>query len=367
MRRDRSAGYLVAALAGGLAGGLIAGLIVWLLAGEKTDSTASGGQGRETPAPVTMHVDLTSAISDAAAKGRESVVRIESFRRVAGGLQKDVGSGVVMDQQGHIVTNAHVVIGTESLKVILPGGAERQALLIGHDYPFADVAVLQVSPGGLKPLEPGDSNALVPGDTVLAIGETLSEFQGSVTIGIVSGVGRTRYYDGVVHSDFIQTDAAVNHGNSGGALVNLNGQFVGMPTSVIRLTESGQEVEGVAFALPSGRVLETARRIIVIGGPIPRPWPGFEHIDLTPENLSRLPRLALEEGALVAAVPAGSVADQAGIKPGDIVTMVGGRAITRQNPLLNALREYEPGQAAKVVLNRDGLIIETEVRLAKRQ
>ncbi len=365
--RPGRAGFAVAALAGGLAGGLIAGLLVWLLVDGDSRTPASNPGAQETPAPAITRLEVTSAISAAAARGRESVVRIESFRRVAGGLQRDVGSGVVMDQQGHIVTNAHVVMGTESLKVVLPDGTERQALLLAHDYPFTDVAVLQVSPGGLTPIEPGDSDALVPGDTVLAIGETLSEFQGSVTVGIVSGVKRVRYYDGVVHRDFIQTDAAVNHGNSGGALVNLKGQLVGMPTSVIRLTETGQEVEGVAFALPADRVMDIAARIVAAGGPITRPSIGFEHIDLMPETLARLPRLALDEGALVASVPAGGAAAGAGIRAGDIVTMLGDRAITRQNPLLNVLQEYEPGEVAKVVLNRGGLIIETEVRLAKRQ
>lgn len=364
-RRFPGIGLAVAGLAGGIIGGIMSGFVVWAVVDEGGSNPPSGAEPT-VAAPTPTRLEITNAIASAAERGRASAVRIESSRRVAGGLQRDVGSGVVMDQQGHIVTNAHVVIGTESLKVILPDGTERSALLIGHDYPFTDVAVLQISPGGLTPIERGDSGALVPGETVLAIGETLSEFQGSVTVGVVSGVNRTRYYDGVVHRDFIQTDAAVNHGNSGGALVNLQGQFVGMPTSVIRLTESGQQVEGVAFALPSNRVLDVAARIVALGGPIPRPSLGFDHIDLIPENLARLPRLPLDQGALISAIPAGSPVFDAGIKVGDIVTMLGDDAITRENPLLNALQAYEPGQTVKVVLNRGGRIIQTEVRLVKR-
>ncbi len=364
-RRFPGIALIVAGLAGGIIGGIMSGLFVWAVVDYGGSDPPPAAQPTAT-APTPTKLEITNAIANAAARGRASVVRIESSRRVAGGLQRDVGSGVVMDQQGHIVTNAHVVIGTESLNVILPDGTERPALLIGHDYPFTDVAVLQISPGGLTSIEPGDSGALLPGETVLAIGETLSEFQGSVTVGVVSGVNRTRYYDGVVQRDFIQTDAAVNHGNSGGALVNLEGQFVGMPTSVIRLTESGQQVEGVAFALPANRVMDVADRIVALGGSIPRPSLGFDHIDLTPENLARLPRLPLDEGALVSAIPAGSPVFDAGIKVGDIVTMLGDDAITRQNPLLNVLQAYEPGQTVKVVLNRGGRIIQTEVRLVKR-
>lgn len=353
------------ALGGGLAGGIAAGLIVWA-ATEDDGAQAPAATAPAAGSPGATTIEVTGAIVEAAARGRASVVRIESSHRTTGGIERDVGSGVVVDSRGYIVTNAHVVIGTDSLKVILPDGSERQAILLGHDYPFTDVAVLQVSPGGLTPIEAGDSSTLAPGETVVAIGEALSEFQGSVTVGVVSGVNRTRYYDGVVQRDFIQTDAAVNHGNSGGALLNLKGQLVGMPTSVIRLTETGQDVQGVAFALPANRLLKVAGQIITLGGPIPRPSLGFETIDLVPENLARLPRLATDEGAIVSSVPAGSAAVDAGVKVGDIVTMLGDQAITRQNPLLNVLEKYEPGQTVKVVLNRSGRIIVTEVRLVKR-
>ena len=354
------------ALGGGLIGGAIAGLIVWVVVARDDSGARLQAQATNVPGPPTS-VEITSAIADAAARVRPSVVRVESTKRTAGGTEHDVGSGVVLDRQGHIATNAHVVLGTDALKVILSDGSERQALLLGHDYPFTDLAVLQVSPGDLRPIETADSDALVQGELVLAIGEALSDFQGSTTLGVISGLNRKRYYNGVIQPDFIQTDAAVNQGNSGGALVNVKGQLVGMPTGIIRSTESGASVEGIAFALPSNRLLDIANQIIAAGSSIVRPAPGFEHIDLTPDNLARLPRLVTDEGAVVSSVPATGPAVDAGIKVGDVVTMLGDQVINRQNPLLNALMRYQPGQVVKVVLNRAGRIIETEVRLAKRQ
>jgi len=355
------------ALAGGLIGGAIAGLVVAAVLG--SDDSAAPSQAVATSVPGSLtSVEITSAVADAAARARPSVVRVESTKHTpGGGTEHDVGSGVVLDVQGHIATNAHVVVGTDALKVIFSDGSERQALLLGHDYPFTDLAVLQVGPGNLRPIEAADSDALVQGELVLAIGEALSEFQGSTTLGVISGLNRKRYYNGVIQPDFIQTDAAVNQGNSGGALVNVKGQLVGMPTGIIRSTESGASVEGIAFALPSNRLLDIANQIIAAGSSIVRSTPGFEHIDLTPDSLARLPRLVTDEGAVVSSVPSTGPAAEAGIKVGDIVTMLGDQVINRQNPLLNALMRYEPGQVVKVVLNRSGRIIETEVRLAKRQ
>lgn len=314
----------------------------------------------------TLTVEQTSAIADAAAAARPGVVRIESTKRTATGTEQDVGSGVVLDGEGHILTNAHVVLGTDSLKVILADGTERGAILLGHDYPFTDVAVLQIGPGGLTPLPAGDSDALKLGEAVVAIGNPLAEFDGSVSVGVVSGLARTRNFDGVRQDDLIQTDAAVNNGNSGGALVNLKGQFVGMPTAILRQTRSGASVEGIAFALPSNRLLEIASVIIQGGGQYPRPSLQLDHQDLTSEVLPRLGRLSVREGALVVGLIPNGAADRAGIQAGDIVTSIGDHPINPDHPLYNVLMGYHPGDTVKVVLNRNGRIIEAEVRLAQR-
>lgn len=347
-----------------LLGGLLSGGIVALVTRE--DGSASGSQASTTPSAQTVSIDQTSAIADVAARMRDGVVRIESTRHTNGGVEHDVGSGIVLDAQGHIVTNAHVVEGTESLKVILSDGTEKAAILLGDDYPYTDVAVLQVSPGGLKPLAPGDSSKLKLGETVIAIGNPLAEFDGTVTVGVISGLNRQRTLDDVRQDGLIQTDAAVNSGNSGGALLNLEGQFVGMPTAILRESSTGITVEGIAFALPTSRFLPVAQKIIETGTSYPRPSIGATTRDLTSDIVQRLPRVAVADGAIIVSIdPAGPMA-QAGAQTGDVITMFAGQVINRSTPFLNVLMQRQPDETVKVVLNRNGRIIETDVRLAKR-
>ncbi|MCC6381129.1 MAG: trypsin-like peptidase domain-containing protein [Dehalococcoidia bacterium] len=348
---------LVAATVGGAVGGGVVAIV-------KDDGSSTAASTAAAGPAIT--VPLTTAISEAAAKARLSVIKIQSTKRTPQGTEEDVGSGVVLDSAGHILTNAHVVLETSALKVILADGSERAAILIGDDFPYTDLAVLQISPGNLTPMEVGDSGGLVLGETVVAVGNPLSEFTGSVSMGVVSGLGRQQVFDGVQQNDLIQTDTAVNNGNSGGALVNLRGQLVGMPTAVLRQTRNGTPVEGIAFALPANRILEIARGIIQAAGAYPRPALGVTHIDLTPEVLARLRGSAVDQGALVTDVQSGGPAAAAGVLPGDIITRVGDQDVNRGQFLFNALARFAPGQVVRVVLNRGGRIIEAEVRLARK-
>lgn len=354
---------LIASVAGvaALVGGVIGGLAVALLVddeGDRTDEAATGSRS--------VSVEISSAISDVAQQARPGVVRVESATRVASD-DRDIGSGVIIDNlEGYILTNAHVVLGTEALQVVLADGTVRPAVLIGHDYPYTDVAVLQISPGNLTAIEPGDSSALRLGETVIAIGNPLAEFDGSVTVGVVSGLNRSRTYEGIRQSDLIQTDAAVNNGNSGGALLNLDGQLVGLPMSVLREVGSGASVEGIAFALPSDRAMAIAERIIAEGGSIERPGMDLQVVDLSPENATNFQNVAVNEGALVVAIrPRGSGA-LAGIQLGDVIVEVGGEAVNRERALHQVLERYDAGDTVQVVFNRNGRIIEAEVTLAKR-
>lgn len=350
-------------LVAGFLGGLVAAITVVVILDDEPGAqpqaaTVQGGQ---------LTVEQTSAIADVAASGRPAVVRIESTRKLPNGAtEQDVGSGFVFDADGHIVTNAHVVLGTDTLKVIMADGTERPAILVGHDHPFTDVAVLQVGGAAIAPLVFGDSRALKLAETVVAIGNPLAEFEGSVSVGVVSGLNRVRTFDTVRQDDIIQTDAAINNGNSGGALLNLRGEVIGMPTAILRQSRGGQVVEGIAFALPSNRVAEIARRIVLEGGSYPRPSLGLEHIDITAEVLRQTRGIAVDEGGLVSSVAKGGAGDQAGLQIGDVITNIGDQVVNRKNPLLNALMKYEPGKTVRVVFNRNGRIIETEVRLAKR-
>lgn len=354
---------IVAAVSAIVGGALVAGSIL-VFGGDddgSADRGANGGSGG------TLTVEQTSAVADAAERARPAIIKLQSTRRTAGGTEQDVGSGVLIDADGHVATNAHVVLGTDTLKAILPDGSERPAVLVGHDYPFTDVAVVLIGPTSIAPLEIGDSAALKLGETILAIGNPLAEFDGSVTVGVVSGTNRKRVFDGVVQRDLIQTDAAINSGNSGGALVNLRGQFVGMPTTVLRQGgASAAAVEGMAFALPSNRVMQIVRGIIAARGSYPRPTMGLESIDITPETLPRLRTLGMDHGAVVTAVAPGGPAANAGIERGDVITKIGDVELASDTPLLNALLPLQPEQTVKVVLNRAGRIIETDVRLVRR-
>lgn len=345
-------------------GGAVAGATVAYL--DSGDSSTPNVAAVPSVNPATLNVQQTSIITEVAAKSRPGVVRIESTHRIQGGVEHDIGSGIVFDADGHILTNAHVVLNTDTLKVILADGTERPAILVGHDYPFTDLAVLQVGPGNLQPIQSGDSDSLKLGETVIAIGNPLAEFDGSVSVGVVSGLDRHRVLDGVQQTGLIQTDAAVNSGNSGGALLNLQGQFIGIPTVVLRDVGSGASVEGIAFALPSNRILPIARQIIADGASYPRPSLEVDARDLTPEVLSRLPRPAVSEGAIVLSVTSGGAGAVAGIQAGDIITKLATVDINTATPLLNALEQHAPGETVRVVLNRNGRIIEADVRLTKR-
>ncbi|MGE5139151.1 MAG: S1C family serine protease [Rudaea sp.] len=169
------------------------------------------------------------------------------------------GSGFIIDQQGRIVTNAHVVDGASQLQVIYADGTKVSATLVGEDT-NADVAVLKVSGKVPGTLSLANSSSLQPGESVIAIGSPLGSYEGSVTTGVVSGLNRS--VDGSGLSGLIQTDAAINHGNSGGPLLNLSGQVVGINTLVIQNTNSGDIAEGLGFAIPSNTVSSVVQRIL---------------------------------------------------------------------------------------------------------
>ena len=352
-----AAASAIAAVLGGLLGGVVA-----LQFDEDTEP--GGADAVPSPTVLSLRAEVSGAIAEAATHARQSVVRIEARHRGATGTE--VGSGVLIDNEGHIVTNAHVVAGADSLRVFLADGSEQPALLLGHDAPFTDIAVLQITPGAAPPLEVGDSAALTLGEPLIAIGNPLSEFAGSVTVGVVSGLNRGRTVDGRYYADLIQTDAALNSGNSGGALVNLAGQFIGMPTLVVRESASQQPVEGIGFALPAQHVMEIGLAMIAAGGPLERPTLGVQHMDLTPEAIRQAGLPEESRGALIMAVAVDGPADAAGIHVGDVIQSVAGATLGPEYPLLNALLDKKPGELVTVVLDRNGSRVETQIRLGRR-
>ena len=353
-------------IVGGAAGGVAGALTARLLSeDEQEEAAAPIGMPVGDTSSVTLSEE--SAITQAVGKALPSVVAIasEEGNLPAGedGQPGSLGSGVIIDERGYIVTNEHVVSDAVRITVTLPDGEQREATLVGHDWPFTDLAVLKIDQGGLVPLALGDSDALVPGQRVIAVGNSLHDFRSSVTVGVVSGMGRRWQRDGIFMEDLIQTDAAVNPGNSGGALINVLGQMVGMPTSVLRL-DNGREVEGIAFAISSKTIQQVVGGIIE-NGRVSRAYLGVSHIDLTPE-IAAARGLTVQQGALISSVGDGTPADRAGIEVDDIILAMGEHEITADLPFLNVLMRLQPDETVPVVLSRDGKELTLDVTLIQR-
>jgi serine protease Do len=269
--------------------------------------------------------------------------------------QRSLGSGFIIDSEGFIVTNNHVIEDADQIKVILSNDKEFDAELVGRD-PKTDLALIRITGAtGLKPLEFGNSNQLQVGTWVVAIGSPFGLEQ-TVTAGIVSAKGRI--IGSGPYDDFIQTDASINPGNSGGPLLNMDGEVVGINTAIIA---SGQ---GIGFAIP----IDLAKGIIdqlKDKGEVTRGWLGVGIQDLTPE-LSEYYGLETKKGVLVTQVFEGDPADKAGIKVNDIILSVDGKSVSTGRELSTTIANTEVGHKTKVDLVRDGKKKTLMVTLAKR-
>lgn len=260
--------------------------------------------------------------------------------------QQGLGSGVVVSEDGYVVTNNHVVRGATELKVTFSDGRTLEAKTIGTDAK-TDLAVLKVDATSLTPATFGDSETAEVGEWVLAIG-TPFELQHTVTAGIISakgraGVGLTDY------EDFLQTDAAINPGNSGGPLVNLRGEVIGINTAIASRTGGNL---GVGFAIPSNMV-KTVMDAIVRDGRVHRGQLGAMIQDMN-EDLARSFNFDSTEGVLVGDVVKDGAADKAGIRNGDIITRFDGKPMTSANQLRNTVAATPPGKEVEIELYRDG-------------
>ncbi len=263
--------------------------------------------------------------------------------------QSGLGSGVIVSPAGYVLTNNHVIEEADEIEVILNDGRKSAAKVIGTD-PETDLAILKIELTDLPVITLGNSDALEIGDQVLAIGNPFGVGQ-TVTSGIVSALGRTQL--GInTFENFIQTDAAINPGNSGGALVDVNGHLMGINTAIY--SRSGGSM-GIGFAIPTS----TARSVldaIVRDGQVTRGWIGVEPQDLTPE-LAESFGLQPGTGVVITGVLQNGPAAQAGLRPGDVITAVGGKAVTNVPQLLSAVAALQPGTASPLdVTRRDGKI-----------
>jgi serine protease DegQ len=269
-----------------------------------------------------------------------------------------LGSGVIVDGKGFIVTNAHVLEGATQIEVALADGRRAQATVVGSD-PDTDLAVIRVELPSLPSITLGSAERLRVGDVVLAIGNPFGVGQ-TVTMGIVSALGRNQL--GVsTFENFVQTDAAINPGNSGGALVDHQGNLVGINTLIFSRSGGSQ---GIGFAIPS----ETVRQVmdqLIASGKVVRGWLGVETQDLS-RSLAESFGLAGTSGALVAGVVRGGPAEEGGVRPGDVVTAIEGRAIADSNALLNTVAALKPGAATALTVLRERKEVKLTVRVGTR-
>ena len=287
------------------------------------------------------------------AKARPSVVAISTVS----GWSTGTGSGVIMTEDGTIMTNAHVVSGAQSITVRVMDGTEYEATLLGVDEK-TDLAVIKIDATGLTPAEFGDSSSIVQGEIAVAIGNPLGlAFEGSVTQGIISAVSREIEIDGRTMT-YIQTDAAINPGNSGGALVNGSGQVIGINSVKV----SSSDVEGLGFAIPISVALPIAEQLTTYGYVTGRPSIGIGGEDVTDYMVYyyRIPR-----GVLVGLVTPDSGAGAGGVEVGDVIVGLNGVSVSSMDELTNEKDKFSPGDTVTLTVYRSGEYVELDVVLGE--
>jgi serine protease Do len=262
-------------------------------------------------------------------------------------IQTALGSGVIVSKEGHILTNRHVIAQMEKIEVQLTDGRVEPATLIGADDQ-TDIAVLKIEAKNIEPLALGDSDQVRVGQLVFAIGNPFG-LQETVTQGIVSAKGRRAVADSGV--EFFQTDAAVNQGNSGGPLLNLRGEIIGINSAIYSTSDEGAWL-GISFAIPSN-VARRALESLLKNGRIIRGYLGVNMMDITP-FIARQLGLPDTVGALVEEVMPGSPAEKAGLQPGDVIQRFNGRPVTDTRALRSRVAETDIGGKAELTILRKG-------------
>ena len=355
---------IVAMILAGIGGGLVGGVAGYQLALNQAATvpttsviTPTQAAAQATEAVAAPVIQRTSdAVVDTVAKTAPAVVKVLN---TIGQGQQASGSGVFISEDGYLITNNHVVEGQSRLQVIYADGSYHEAELIGTDV-FADLAVLRVRDAVPAVAALGDSDALQPGETVIAIGSPLGDFQNSVTVGVVSALNRT--VDRM--EGLIQTDAAINHGNSGGPLINTNGEIVGINTLVVRGDQGSLDMaQGLGFAVSSNIVRQVSDSLIA-NGRVVRPYLGIQYGLLTPE--SAVTGVGSDKGALITVVADTGPARRAGLLAGDIITAVNAEPITPQISLQRILMQYTPNETVTLSVLRDGKTQDVQITLTER-
>lgn len=350
----------LAALLGAAGGGFI---VYWITsANSANQNLQNNDKVKLLPQHIELlpAVDIETAVTQAVEKVSPSVVTVinnlTEVRRGFFGSQRiqrrGSGSGVIVSKDGYIITNNHVVEGFNSLEVILSDGKTLPAEFIGGDK-FADVAVIKVDGSWNNYAQLGNSDILKPGESVIAMGSPLGEFQNTVTVGVVSALGRSiETAQQFSMEDLIQTDAAINRGNSGGPLVNLAGQVVGINTLIVRGSGySGDIAEGLGFSIASNTVDAVAKQLIAQGY-VARPYLGINWLPINPPMAERY-SLPVKWGVYISEISQSSPAYKGQLRVGDIITKIGDEEVNEKNPFINILLKHKPGDKVKVKYYRN--------------
>ena len=339
---------------------------------EGAETVAQTNQpGEETPAEEPAAQDAPGSNvtpADIFEQVSPAVVTIINEQQFAGGffgpegiMPAGAGTGFIISEDGYIVTNNHVVEGSQQLRVIFSDGTAVAGELVGTDR-RTDLAVIKVDVEVPAVVPLGDSDALRPGEPIVAIGSALGDYTNTITTGVISGLGRQ--LDDL--DNLIQHDAAINPGNSGGPLLNMRGEVVGVNTAVIRNAGTGITAEGMAFAVPSNTVRDVVDQIINTGQVV-RPFLGISFQILTP-SLAAAEDLPIDYGAIVMEITPGGPVANSGIQVDDIITKLNGEEITQNRSLQTILFQYAPGDTIDVEVYRpsSGETLTFQVTLGER-
>jgi serine protease Do len=363
----------VSALAGAAAGGAA----VYTAVSRKqagnpsTAIPAASNPNNNTPTQklVLNSTDVETAVTQAVQKVGPAVVTIVGtipgqmtfFGQT--GDQTVSGSGFFISDKGYILTNNHVVEGTKEVSIVLSDGSEEKATIVGAD-PYSDIAILKTEGKVPAVVALGNSDLLNSGESVIAIGSPLGDFKNTVTVGVVSATGRSiDTGQGYQIEGLIQTDAAINQGNSGGPLVNLAGEVIGVNNMIVRGSGSGAIAEGLGFAIPVNTAQAVATQI-VDHGYFSRPFMGISYQAISPDIAASY-SLPVKWGVYVTKVAAGSPADKAGLKADDIITSIDSVKMDETHNYLNVLYTYKPGDQVTLGVTRAGKEITIQITLGE--
>lgn len=360
----------VAALSGAVAGGVVVYRSLGGSLGHVALSSPAAHSETDPGQTLVLHsTDIETSITQAAQKVGAAVVTVvgtipgQSTFFGQSGDETVSGSGFFISNQGYILTNNHVVEGTKSVKIVLADGSEQNVSIVGADM-YSDIAVLKTEGKVPAVASLGNSDQLLPGESVIAIGSPLGDFKNTVTVGVVSATGRSiDTGQGYQVEDLIQTDAAINHGNSGGPLVDLAGEVIGINTLIVRDSGNGDVAEGLGFAIPVNTAQAVAQQIIQKGY-FARPFMGVSFQPVTPQVADRY-SLGAQWGVYITKVSSGSPAEKAGLKEGDIITQVGDVTLDETHSYINTLYNHKPGETISLTVVREGKTMHLQITLGE--